>query len=110
VWQDSWINLPKAQIMAETTGFYQLIGHRNGKILGASIVGPQASEMIGIIAFAIRQGLTVEAIAQLPQVGFTLSEMNPEIAMAWLRHRRQQNHWMSDWIETLFQWRRSWFS
>jgi pyruvate/2-oxoglutarate dehydrogenase complex dihydrolipoamide dehydrogenase (E3) component len=110
VWQDSWLNLPKALMLGETTGFYQLIGHRNGQILGASIVGPQASEIIGIIAFAMGQGLKIEAITQLPQVGLTLSEMNPEMAMGWLRHRRQQNHWMSNWIETLFQWRRSWFS
>jgi pyruvate/2-oxoglutarate dehydrogenase complex dihydrolipoamide dehydrogenase (E3) component len=110
VWQDSWLTLPKALILGETTGFYQLIGHRNGKILGASIVGPQASEIIGVIAFAMRRGLKIDAIAQLPQVGLTLSEINPEIATAWLHHRRQQNHWISDWIETLFQWRRSWFS
>ena len=110
VWQEPFIHLPKAQLLGETTGFYQLIGHRNGKILGASVVGQHASEIISIIALAIRQGLKVEAIAQLPQVWLTLSDMNRETAMAWLRHRRQQNKWLLDWIETLFHWRRSWSS
>ncbi len=110
VWQEPFIHLPKAQLLGETTGFYQLIGHRNGKILGASIVGQQASEMIGIIALAIRQGLKVEAIAQLPQIWLTLSEINRETAVAWLQHRHQHNQWLLDWIETLFHWRRSWSS
>ncbi len=110
VWQDSLLNLPKAQLLEETTGFYQLIGHRNGKILGASIVGTQASEMIDIIALAIRQGLKMDAIAQLPQIGLTLSEMNSDMARAWLQHRHPQKQWMSDGIETLFHWRRAWFS
>ncbi|MGB3536509.1 MAG: NAD(P)/FAD-dependent oxidoreductase [Microcoleaceae cyanobacterium] len=110
IWQDSLVDLPKAQILGEISGFYQLIGHRNGKILGASIVSPQASEIIGTIALAMRQGLKIDALAKLPQVGLTLSEMNSEMASAWQRHRYQKRQWVSDWIETLYQWRRFWFS
>ena len=110
VHQESLAHLSKAQLLGEISGFYQLIAHQNGKILGASIVSPQASEIIGIIALAIRQGLKVDAIAKLPQVGLTLSEINSKTAKAWQQNRYQKSQWKSDWMETLYQWRRFWLS
>ena len=58
-------NIDRAQILSQTTGFCKIVGHRNGKILGVSIVGNQASEIIHIMALAIRQGIKIEAIAEL---------------------------------------------
>jgi len=100
----------KAQILGETTGFFKLVAVKNGKILGASVVGPQASELVNIISLAICQGLKVEAIADLPQIWPTLGEMNGETATAWLRQRREANPWLRDLIENLFHWRRSWIN
>ncbi|MGB3403090.1 MAG: NAD(P)/FAD-dependent oxidoreductase [Microcoleaceae cyanobacterium] len=108
--KQSLTHLSKAQLLGEISGFYQLICHRNGKILGASIISPQASEMIGIIALAIRQGLNVDAIAQLPQIGLTLSEIHPKVAKGWQYSYHHKDSWKSDWIETLHQWRRFWSS
>jgi pyruvate/2-oxoglutarate dehydrogenase complex dihydrolipoamide dehydrogenase (E3) component len=56
--------LDKAQLLGETTGFCKIVGRQNGEILGASIVGSDASELIGAIALAIRQKLKVKAIAR----------------------------------------------
>src|ERR687885_175685 len=67
--------LDKAQLMGETTGFCKIIGRQNGEILGASIVGSEASELIGAIALAIRQKLKVSAFVDLPLVSPTLSEI-----------------------------------
>jgi pyruvate/2-oxoglutarate dehydrogenase complex dihydrolipoamide dehydrogenase (E3) component len=106
--KQSFTHLSKAQLLGEISGFYQLICHRNGKILGAAIVSPQASEMIGIIALAIRQGLKIDTIAQLPQISSTLSEMHLKVAKAWQHSYSQKDSWKSDWIETLNQWRRFW--
>ena len=110
VYRDYFKHLPKAIIEEETVGFFKLIGHQNGEILGASIVGPQASEMISIIALAIRQGLKIQAIAQLPQIWPTFSQMSQQTAIAWLQHQRRCNTLLIDWIENLFHWRRSWSS
>ncbi|MEL7034769.1 MAG: NAD(P)/FAD-dependent oxidoreductase [Cyanobacteria bacterium J06592_8] len=102
--------LPKAIIEDERIGFCKLIGHQKGQILGATIVGTEASEMIGIIALAIRQGLKMDAIAQLPQIWPTFSQMTQQTAIAWLQQRRRCNTLLTDWIENLFHWRRSWSS
>ena len=100
----------KAQVLGETTGFFKLVAVKNGKILGASVVGPQASELVNIISFAICQGLKVEAIADLPYIWPTLGEMNGETATAWLQQRREANAWLGGLIENLFHWRRSWIN
>lgn len=110
VYREYFKHLPKAIIEDETVGFFKLIGHQNGQILGASIVGVQASEMINIIALAIRQGLKINAIAELPQIWPTFSQMSQQTAMAWLQQQRRCNTLLIDWIENLFHWRRSWLS
>ncbi|WP_413162081.1 dihydrolipoyl dehydrogenase family protein [Capilliphycus salinus ALCB114379] len=110
VYREYFKDLPKAIVEDEKVGFCKLIGHQNGQILGASIVGSQAGEMINIIALAIRQGLKVNAIAQLPQVWPTFSQMSQQTAIAWLQQRRRCNTLLTDWIENLFHWRRSWSS
>lgn len=110
VYRDYFKYLPKAIIEDETVGFFKLIGDQKGRILGASIVGSQASEMIGMIALAIRHGLKIEAIAQLPQIWPTFSQMSQQTAIAWLQQQRQCNTLLIDWIENLFHWRRSWSS
>ncbi|MEB3281721.1 MAG: NAD(P)/FAD-dependent oxidoreductase [Lyngbya sp.] len=110
VYREYFKQLPKAIVEDETVGFCKLIGLENGQILGASIVGSQASEMIGIIALAIRQGLKINAIAELPQVWPTFSQMSQQTAIAWLQQRRRCNTLLTDWIENLFHWRRSWSS
>lgn len=100
--------LDKAQILGEMTGFCKLVAAKNGKILGASVVGPQASELVLIISLAICQDLKVEAIADLPHIWPTLGEINEKTAAAWLNQRRDNNSWLQDLIENLFHWRRSW--
>lgn len=100
--------LDKAQILGEMTGFFKLVAAKNGKILGASVVSPQASELVNIISLAICQDLKVEAIADLPHIWQTLGEINEQTAAAWLKQRRENNSWLQDLIENLFHWRRSW--
>ncbi len=64
-----------ARILDETDGFIKVIsdGH-NGKILGASIIGPRATELIGILAVAISSGLTAAQIKNTIFAHPTLSE------------------------------------
>ena len=108
VWKQDFKALDKAQILGEMTGFFKLVAAKNGKILGASVVGPRASELVTIISLAICQDLKVEAIADLPHIWPTLGEINEQTAAAWLKQRRDNNSWLQDLIENLFHWRRSW--
>jgi len=99
--------LDKAQLWGETTGFCKIVGRYNGEILGAAIVGPEATELIGAIALAIRQKIQVNAIANLPHVSPTLSEIIYQTAGEWQRGRNQR---LQNFRESLFNLRRNWSS
>lgn len=108
VCQEYFKTADKAQIVGETTGFCKLIGRRNGEILGASLVGPQAAELIHSLALAMRQGLKVDAIAELPHIWPTLSEINGKTAAAWQLHNFRSQSFLPNLLENLFHWRRYW--
>lgn len=50
--------------LAGRAAFYKVVLERDtGKVLGATLLGPQAEEQINVLALAIRNGLSGEAIA-----------------------------------------------
>lgn len=100
--------LDKAQLLGETTGFCKIVGRQNGEILGASIVGPDASELIGAIALAIRHKIKVNAIANLPHASPTLSEITHKTVMEWQRQRLSRNKTLHNFLEGFFNLRRNW--
>lgn len=100
----------KAQLTGETTGFCKIVGRENGEILGASIVGPDASEFIGAIALSIRQKIKVNAIADFPQVSPTFSEILHITALEWQQQRRNRNKTLQNFWEGFFNLRRHWSS
>jgi pyruvate/2-oxoglutarate dehydrogenase complex dihydrolipoamide dehydrogenase (E3) component len=101
-------NVEKAQMCGETTGFCKIVGLRNGEILGATIVGPQAAELIHVIALAVRQGMKVDAIAELPYIWPAFSEIIGQTAAAWQLQRFRSDTFMRNLWENLFHWRRYW--
>ena len=101
-------NVERAQMSGETTGFCKIVGRRNGEILGATIVGPQAAELIQAIAFAVRHGMKVEAIAELPYIWSSFSAINGQTAAIWESQRFQSNIFLQNLWENLFHWRRYW--
>ena len=52
----------RAQAERETHGHIKIVTDRKGRILGATIVGAQAGEMISLWSLAIAQGLNVRAL------------------------------------------------
>ncbi len=68
-------NVAAAQLKEETTGIYKLVIRRNGQILGATIISPQARELINVIALAIAQKLKLAAISHLFPVYPSFSEI-----------------------------------
>ncbi|MCX5696139.1 MAG: dihydrolipoyl dehydrogenase [Candidatus Omnitrophica bacterium] len=54
-----------ARIMDETEGFLKIISEKkSGMVIGASIIGPKATELIGIMTLAVRNSLTVKNLRQ----------------------------------------------
>ncbi|MFA5089467.1 MAG: dihydrolipoyl dehydrogenase [Candidatus Omnitrophota bacterium] len=64
-----------ARILDETGGFIKIIEDTGcAKILGASIIGPRATELIGILSLAVESGLSVNQVKQAIFAHPTLSE------------------------------------
>ncbi|HSP27271.1 MAG TPA: FAD-dependent oxidoreductase [Ilumatobacteraceae bacterium] len=71
----------KAMINNDTMGFVKIISDpATGEVLGGSIVGRQAAELISVIAVAVTAGLTVTDLAESILVHPALSEALSEAA------------------------------
>ena len=101
-------SLPKAQISGLDSGFCKLITRRNGRLLGAHLVGPQAGEWAGAIALALQRQLKIQDLAKLTCPTPTFSEIIQQTALAWQRQHLAQNPSLQDWLQGFFDWRRSW--
>lgn len=66
----------KSMVMGETEGFVKLIASRDtGEILGASVVGPHATEIIHEVVVAMQFRSTVKQFMLIPHYHPTLSEI-----------------------------------
>ncbi|MBI5631673.1 MAG: dihydrolipoyl dehydrogenase [Elusimicrobia bacterium] len=75
----------RAQAVREPEGFVKVVAEaQSHKILGAGIVGPNASDLIGEACLAVRLGATVEDVASAIHPHPTLSESFQEAAEACL--------------------------
>jgi dihydrolipoamide dehydrogenase len=64
-----------ARIQAQTEGFIKIISdQKTGKILGAHIIGPKATELISVFSLAMSSGLGVKALKETVFAHPTLSE------------------------------------
>jgi dihydrolipoamide dehydrogenase len=74
--------LGKAQAAQQTEGFAQIVvDEPTGQILGAQVVGHEASNLIAPMATAITQELTIESIAEIIHAHPTLQEAWMESAL-----------------------------
>lgn len=67
------------------TGFIKVIAKRNGKILGVSIVGEQAGDMLPLWLLAMQKDMKIKDIAGLILPYPTLSEVHKAITSEWYR-------------------------
>ena len=71
----------RAQAERETHGHIKVITTRKGKVLGATIVGAQAGELIAMWTLAIAQGLNVRSLTGIVLPYPTLSEIGKRAAI-----------------------------
>jgi pyruvate/2-oxoglutarate dehydrogenase complex dihydrolipoamide dehydrogenase (E3) component len=55
----------RAQAEKETEGFAKIIAHRNGRLLGAVIVGKAAGDTISLFSLALSNGLKISAFTKM---------------------------------------------
>ena len=80
VLHESFARNDRAVTEQETEGFIKVIAGARGRILGATIVGPHAGEMISLWGLAISKGLKLSAIAGMLAPYPTLSEISKRAA------------------------------
>ena len=74
-----------AQAFGQTLGASRLVARETtGEILGAVLISPRATEVIGQVALAMRKGLTVDDLAETIHAHPTFSETLHEAAESWL--------------------------
>src|SRR6266852_1776393 len=77
-----WIAIGKAVAIAQTDGFTKVITGKYGEILGAHIIGPDATNLISEYSVAMHGELTVEEISETIHPHPTLSEGLREAVLA----------------------------
>ena len=66
--------LGKAQAIGHTQGFIKVLADSEDKIVGASVVGPHATDLLTELSLAVHLGLTVEQVGDVIHAHPTLSE------------------------------------
>jgi pyruvate/2-oxoglutarate dehydrogenase complex dihydrolipoamide dehydrogenase (E3) component len=99
--------LTAAQLRDETTGICKLIVLDNGEILGASVVGAEAGELINLIALAISEKIKVSRLASLAPVYPSFSEILQQTSTDWRKQKLSNDIASQDFLETFFLWRRN---
>jgi len=77
--------LGRAQALGETAGFVKLIA-RDDRLVGAGVVGPEASELIAELTLALEVGASLEDLALTVHAHPTLAEAVHEAAEHGLGH------------------------
>lgn len=91
----------RAQIERDSHGHIKVITTRKGKIVGATIVGAQAGELIAIWAFAIAQGLNIRALTNVVLPYPTLSELGKRAAIDFFTPSLTK-----PWVRRIISWMR----
>ena len=83
VYRFAFSHIDRATTEGQTNGMVKVLANRRGKILGASILGANAGEMIAEYALAMRNGLTLANIADTIHPYPTYSLGNRQAADRW---------------------------
>lgn len=74
-----------ANAMGEVEGFIKVISDEKGKLLGVHILGPEATNLIGGATAAVKNGLTIDQLAESFQAHPTYPEGLQEAALSALK-------------------------
>jgi pyruvate/2-oxoglutarate dehydrogenase complex dihydrolipoamide dehydrogenase (E3) component len=91
----------RAQAERDTTGHIKVITSKRGKILGATIVGTAAGELITTWTLAISRGLNIHAFAGIVVPYPTLAEIGKRAAVTYFTPSLT-----STWVRRIISWLR----
>jgi pyruvate/2-oxoglutarate dehydrogenase complex dihydrolipoamide dehydrogenase (E3) component len=91
----------RAQTERETHGHIKVITTRKGRIVGVTIVGVQAGELIAMWTLAIAQGLNIRAFTDIVLPYPTLAELGKRVAIDFFAPGLT-----SPWVRRIITWMR----
>jgi pyruvate/2-oxoglutarate dehydrogenase complex dihydrolipoamide dehydrogenase (E3) component len=91
----------RAQAEGVTPGHIKVVTDRRGRILGATIVGAQAGELITAWTLALSQRLNIRAMAGIVVPYPTLSEIGKRAAIEYFAPRLT-----GSWVRRIIRWLR----
>ncbi|PKP67728.1 MAG: dihydrolipoamide dehydrogenase [Alphaproteobacteria bacterium HGW-Alphaproteobacteria-8] len=91
----------RARAERATGGFIKVMVGPRGRILGATIVGAQAGELIGVWALALAQKLKIGAVAGMVAPYPTLGELSKRAAGAYFTPRLFDSPWVKRAVRLL---------
>jgi pyruvate/2-oxoglutarate dehydrogenase complex dihydrolipoamide dehydrogenase (E3) component len=98
-------DLDRAIADSDTQGFVKVLTPPGkDKILGATIVGTHAADLLAEYVLAMRHGLGLNKILSTIHTYPTLSEANKYAAGEW--KRTHQPHALLEWVRKFHAWRR----
>ena len=107
--------IAQAQIAGNTTGWCELILRPNGQIMGCTIIGDRAMELISTIALMMQYKIKLNPNPRsgllqinIPYVSPSFSEILQRVATAFYRQKLQRDRKLSRSLENWFSFRRNW--
>jgi pyruvate/2-oxoglutarate dehydrogenase complex dihydrolipoamide dehydrogenase (E3) component len=88
----------KALLTESDQGFMKLMVRPNGYLVGATVVGEDAAELVQILALAVWQKVRIDVLADFPGITITHSRLLVEAARQW----KQPSLWVRS-IDPLLQ-------
>lgn len=99
----SYLENDRSRAERRTDGLIKLITLKNGKILGCTILGPGAGEMISLFSFALANNLKVGSFLKFIAPYPTLTEMAKRIAVEHYRNSLG-SPWIRRWLGFVRLW------
>jgi pyruvate/2-oxoglutarate dehydrogenase complex dihydrolipoamide dehydrogenase (E3) component len=95
-----------AQISDETRGLCKVVLLKDGTILGATIFGKNAVELINIVTLAIQKNLKINCFQDLGSIQPSFAEIFAKIAYDWQKQKLENSPRRQEFLEDFFQFRR----
>lgn len=99
-------SLPAAHIRSDLTGVCKLVLRRNGRLLGAHVLGDGSLEMASAIALLIQNHGSIQHLLTLPLPDLSFATVLKQAAYMW-QHQQNAHGLRRDLLEGWFEWVRS---
>jgi pyruvate/2-oxoglutarate dehydrogenase complex dihydrolipoamide dehydrogenase (E3) component len=95
-------NCTQAVLSNASSGWCQIITTQTGQILGATIVGQNAPELIQVLTLAIQSRLKITDLIACPSLSPSYSEIIDLTAAQWHIHHRRHQSQRPSWLRRLW--------